>query len=258
MGTLESIKKGFSLVLSSFPVVLVLFIFGFIFNLINIKLTPEDQSLNTPPSLPMILTGLVFILITIFIQAGSLGYVRDRIKSGAASFANFTAAGSKYYLRVLALSLITAVIIGVFVLLAALVVALIGQSAQFLALGLAIVIAAVGIYVLILLFFAPYIAVNEEKKVGECLRQSVQVVRANILKVLAISAVLVVIGFVAGLGIGLLAGALSQVVKGTASQVLFAFLSSLVNAFLGFFVTSSFMTFYLGLSAAPSTEATHQ
>ena len=253
MGIVESIKKGFSTAVSSLPVVLVLFVFGFIFNLINMTLAPQAQAPNAPPSIPMIAAGVVFILLTVFMQAGSMGYVRDKIKQGSASFANFTGSASKYYVRILLLSLVIALIIGAFVLLAALVVALLGQKAQYVAIGIAIVIASIGIYTLILLFFAPYIAIVNEQGVAASLKESVKVVRANILKVVSISLILIAIGFAIGLVIGLVVGLLARVMQGTSSQIVFAFLSSLVNAFLGFFVTSSFMSFYLGLPSSPQS-----
>ena len=258
MGILGSIKKGFSLAVSSLPVVLVLFIFGFIFNLINLSFASKIQDPNAPPSLPMVLSGFVFIFVTVFLQGASMGYVRDKIKQGSATLSSFTAAGSKYYLKIFLLSLTIGLVIGVFVLLAALVLALLMKPAEYAAMGLAIVVAAIGIYTLILLFFAPYIAVSENKAVGACLKESVNVVRKNILKVIGISGILIAIGFLVGIVMGVTVGLASRVMSGGTSQYLFAFLSSLVNAFLGFFVTSSFMSFYLGLSSQPTVEATQQ
>ena len=247
MGILESIKKGFSVTASSLPVVLALFVFGFIFNLINMALLPKAP--NTPPSPAMIAAGVVFVLLTIFMQAGSMGYVRDKLKQGNAAFSHFLAAGSGYYVRIFLLSLVIALVIGAFVLAAALAAALLGPKAEYAAIGVAIVIAAIGVYTLILLFFAPYIAVSRDQGVIFSLKESVRLVRANPLKVVGISFLLVAIGFLVGLAIGLVVGLLTRVMPDRASQILFAVLSSLVNAFLGLFVTASFMSFYLGKSS---------
>ena len=257
MGILESVKKGFSVAASSLPVALVLFIFGFIFSLINIALLPQTQASNASPSPAMIAAGLVFVLVTVFMQAGSMGYVREKIKQGNVTFSSFLSMGSKYYVKILCLSLVIALIIGAFVLVAALVVAVLGQKMQYLAMGIAIVIAAIGIYVLILLFFAPYIAINEEKGVTASLKESVRVVRANILKVVLLALLLIAIGFLVGVLIGFAVGLISRSMPGDSSKILFAFFSSLVNAFLGLFVTSSFMGFYLG-SSSPSPSGTAQ
>ena len=253
MGIFESVKKGFSVAASSLPVVLALFVFGFAFNLVNLALIPQNLTPNTPPSPAMIAAGVVFVFLTIFMQAGSMGYVRDKIKQGNAAFSNFFSAGAKYYVKILLLSLIIALVIGAFVLLAALVMAVLGQKMQYVAMGIAIVIAAIGIYALFLLFFAPYIAINEEKGIGASLSGSIRTVRANILKVVAISLLLILIGFVVGLAIGFTVGLVSRVMPEIGSKILFAFLSSLVNAFLGLFVTASFMSFYLGSSSGKNT-----
>ena len=249
-----TVNKGFSLTASSMPIVAVLFVFGFIFNMINMKLTPASLTANTPPSPLMIGTGFVFFLITIFIQAGSMGYLRDKIKQGSASFSNFNSAATKYYLKIFLLSLAVGLIIGSFVLIAALLLALLSQSAQMVAVVLAMVIAAIGIYTLFLLFFAPYIAICEEIPVIACLKQSVRVVRKNLLKVLGISLILISAGFIVGMTLGIGVGLLSRVLPVGTPQIIFIVLSSLINAFLGLFVTASFMNFYLGISATASAE----
>lgn len=258
MGIVGSIKKGFSIAASSLPVVLVLFVFGLIFNLINLKLAPETQDPNVPPSLPMAISGIVFVLATVYMQAGSMGFVRDRIKQGSAALSNFTSAAAKYYVKILLLSLTIALVIGGYALLSALVVTLLTQRAEYVAMGLAILIAAIGIYTLILFFFAPYLAVCDEKKIKESLSGSVKVVRANILKVVGIALSLVAIGFVVGLILGIAVGLLARVVPAGISQYIFAVVSSFINAFLGLTVTASFMSFYLGLSAQPSSSSVQQ
>ena len=251
------VNKGFSIAASSLPVVLVLFVFGLIFNLINLKLAPQTQDPNAPPSLPMAISGIVFVLATVYMQAGSMGFVRDKIKQGSASLSNFTGAAAKYYVKILLLSLTIALVIGGYVLLSALAVTVLTQRAEYVAMGLAILIAAIGIYTLILLFFAPYLAICDEKKIKECLSGSVKVVRANILKVVGISVTLVAIGFVTGILLGIVVGLVTRVIPAGVSQYIFAVISSLINAFLGLTVTASFMSFYLGLSSTHSAEAAH-
>ena len=249
------VRKGVTTASASLPVVLLLFVFSFVFNLINLSLASKVQTPDTQMTPLMIGVGFLFVFLTIFMQAGSMGYVRDRIKEGKASLANFTASGSKNYVRILLLSLLIALIIGVFVLLAALLVALLGQKMQTLSMGLAIVVAAIGIYAVILFFFAPYIAIADGKPVMTSMKESIAFVRKNILQVLGISIVLISIGFVIGIGLGFLVGFTAKVIPTAQSQILFAFLSSLVNSFLGLVVTSSFMHFYLSQSAGTAQSA---
>ncbi len=254
MGILGSIKKGFSVAGSSVPVALILFVFGFVFNVINLMITPENQDPNTPPSVPMIAVGIAFILITVFMQGASMAYVRNKIKQSSAALGDFFSSGMHFYIRIFVLSIIMALIIGVFVLAAALAVGALGESMRLVAAVLAILSAAMGIFVLLLFFFAPYIVVNEELGVIASLKRSVSLVRSSFIKVIGLALLLILAGFLVGIVIGFAVGFVSPMMPPMASKILFAFISSFVNAFLGLFVTSSFMSFYLSRSSsAPST-----
>ena len=244
----ESIQKGFGIAKKSMPLVLLLFVLGFIFNMINLKLSPASPDPNAPPSTILIVAGVIFIFMTIFLQAGSMGYVRDRLKTGSAAFANFTAAGGKYYLPILVLGIVVSLIIGVFVLLAALVVALL-PNLQVVSVPLAILLAALGVYFLVMLFLSPYAVVVDDKTVRQAISLSMKLVKKNILPLLGISALLILIGFGIGLVLGAVLAGVGFVVKQeNVSQVIFALLSSFVNAYLGIVVTGAFMSFYLSLS----------
>ena len=254
MGIGESVSKGFSVAKKSMSVVTVLFVLGFIFSLINIFLAPQTAPggvavTPAPASPPLIAAGVVFIFLSIFIQAGSMGFIRDLIKTGGASLANFTSAGGKYYLRLLLLGIVVSLIIGVFVLIAALSVAFLKDNLAVIGIPLAILFGALGIYFVVMMFLAPYVAVVDEKGVGESIKLSMKLVKKNILTLLGIALVLTLIGFGIGLILGAIVAGISFVVKQPmAAQVLFALLSSAVNSFLGIVVTAAFMSFYLSLS----------
>ena len=107
MGIGESIKKGFGAAKKSMNLVLVLFIFGTIFSLINVFLAPaEGADPNTPPPPALVVSGIVFIFLSIYFQAGAMGFVRNLIKAGSAKLDSFTSSGRKYYLRLLALGVV--------------------------------------------------------------------------------------------------------------------------------------------------------
>ena len=247
MGIGESIKKGFGTAKNSLPVILVLFVLGFVFNLVNLKFAPQTQDPNAGPSPVLIITGVIFVFLTVFLQAGSMGYVRDRLKTGSASLANFTAAGGKYYLPLLVLGLILSLIIGVFVLLAALAAALL-QNLPVLSIPLAILCAALGVYFVVMFFLSPYAVVVDGKPVKQSLSVSMKLVKKNIGALLGMAVLLILIGFAIGLGLGaILAGIGALIKQESISQIVFALLSSLVNAYLGLVVTATFMSFYLAL-----------
>ena len=163
MGVGESVKKGFAVSKKSMGLVFALFIFGFIWNLVSIFFGPAPEATEPAVNPVLIIAGALFLLLTIFVQAGSLGYVREKLKKGSAGAADFMSAGKKYYLRLLVIGLIVAAVIGLFVLLAALAVAGLGAKLQILGVILAILFASLGIYFVILLFLAPYVAVADEK-----------------------------------------------------------------------------------------------
>ena len=255
MGILESIQKGFSLARKSLSLVFLLFVFGFIFNMINLALTPKTPEAGAPSPV-LIIAGVIFIFLTIFFQAGSMGYVRDKIKTGTATLSNFISSGGKYYLRLLVLGLMVSLIIGVFVLFAALAVAFLKGNLVALGILLAILFAALGIYFVVMLFLSPYVAVVDDKTVKESIRLSVRLVKKNILPLLGMSALLVLIGFAIGLVLGAMLAGLSYLIKKEMiSQTIFALLSSLVNAYLGITVTAAFINFYLAIADRNNTPA---
>ena len=249
MGIGETIQKGFGATKKSMPLVLLLFGFGLVFNLVNLFLAPKNPDPDAPPSPLLVALGITFIFISIFFQAGSMAFVRDLVKTGKASLGNFSAGGGKYYLRLLMLGIVVSLIIGVFVLLAALAVAFLKDNLAPVGVVLAIFSGALGIYFVVMLFLSPYAAVVDEKGVGESIKISMKLVKKNVLTLLGVSAILIVIGFGIGVLLGaVLAGLAYAVKQEMVNQVVFAFLSSWVNAYLGVAVTAAFMSFYLSLS----------
>ncbi|MBI3316115.1 MAG: hypothetical protein HYZ87_03985 [Candidatus Omnitrophica bacterium] len=246
MGIIESIKKGFSVARHSLDLLVVLSLFSFVWNLINLYIAPNLET-PAPPvqfSAGIVIASILFILASIFMQAGSLGYIRDHVKSGSAALSGFTASGAKYYAPLFILGLIIAAIVVAFVLVAALVTAFLNNVIGVI---LAVVIAGVGIYAALLLFLAPYGVVARDHKAMVALKESIQLVRANILKILGIGAILILIGFAIGLVTGIVFGLLSAA-QGLVFKAIFALVSSVLNGFLGIVVTGSFMSFYLAVS----------
>lgn len=288
MGIGESIKKGFGTAKQSIDLVSILFMVGFVWNLISIFLSDRLQAPGTQASVLAISLGAVFILFTIFMQAGSLGYILHRLKQGTADLSAFTAAGTKYYLRLLGIGIIVAVFIGAFVLVASLIVAFLRNTQVVPAVILVLVLAAITIYFVILLFLSPYISVADDRKAWDSVRKSMSLVGkgvnpflgivyvlgflpvtlaymtippfrasksggSDLVKIIAIATILMSIGFGIGVVLGAVFAGLSVALKGgVAAQAVFSFFSSLVNAYLGVVVSAAFMSFYLGLR--PSTE----
>jgi len=289
MAVVASIKKGFGVTKQSLSIVGLMSLFGLVWNLLNLYYGPKIQAQVQAPSLKVsviiIIATLVFILLSIFLQAGSLGYVRDRLKQGKADLSVFMASGSKYYFRLLLVGLIVMVVVILCVVAAAAAVALLRKPG----LIIAVPVALVAVYTVLLMFFASYMVVLDEKKAMESIKNSVTLVgkgthfffgvvltaispllaiaclipsfrnsklgQKNLVKIFAVTAVVVSIGFAIGLLTGVILGLLNVAVPGVFSQVVYAVLSSVLNAFLGIFVTATFMHFYLEISNTNTTGA---
>jgi len=250
MGIGESIKKGLSVTMQSLPLAGIFFVYGAITNIINIKVSGRLQGGAVPDSTTIALSlgvSVFIILIGIFLQAGSMGYLRDKIKIGNASLNNFVTYGSKYYLPLLIFGLLLTLIIGGLVMLGVLAVNVMPQSLKVVGAVVMLLAAAGGIYFVVMMFLTPYIIVVEDEKPIPAVKRSMDLVKKNILGILGIGLLLVAIGFVLGMLSGIILGAATALAKvgPDASQMLIAVLSSVVNAFLGIFMTSTYMTFYL-------------
>lgn len=251
----ESVKAGFKVAGGSMNLVLALFVFGAFWNLINVFLTPKLETPTPQTSALAIAVGLVFIFASIFVQAGSLGYVRDKMKLGAAKLSDFMSAGSKYYLRLLLLGLFIALVVGFFVLIAALAVALLAATLNALGIAIAVTVGVIGVYVAMLMFLAPYFIVVADQKIIASVKQSMAMVKKNLLVILGIILILIVIGFIFGITLGAVFALLSTAIPQTTAQIIFAVMSSFINAYLGLVVTGSFMNFYLSASNNNTVDA---
>lgn len=248
MGIGESIKKGFSTAMGSMPLVVIFIVYGAVTNLLNLAFADRLQS-PTPDQNTMIASSALSILLVlfgIFLQAGSMGFLRDKLKTGTASLGAFAAYGMKYYLRLLAFGLIvSALVIGV-ILVAALALNALPEAARIVGVAVFAVIGLVVLYFVILMFFAPYIMVVEETGAVDALKRSMPLVKSHFGGVLLLGLALVAIGFLLGVLFGLVMGLVAVAMQGSnASQQLVAVLSSIVNGFLGVFMTAAYMNFYL-------------
>lgn len=248
MTVLESIKKGFSVAAQNLGLVLFLFVFGAGWNLTSL-LFPQSFQNPTPAQLAVFLTlALFFIIVSVYLQAGSMGYVRDRLKGLPTSPASFAASARRYYFRFLGVGSVLAAIAGTFALIAILPLEFIGKTLPVVAIPVAVVASLVGIYFIIMMFLAPYIVVCKEERAIASLRQSMDFVKRNILSILGLFGILVAAGFVVGALLGAVYAVIPSNLQGTSTLVILTTLNSLVNAFLGVVVSGSFMAFYLGRS----------
>ena len=254
MGIIEIVKKGFVVAAKSIGLVLILFVFNLVWNMASIPLAAGPGAAPTPQlTASAIILSVIFILISIFVQGGSLALVRDHVKEGKMKLGSFASYGLKYYLRLLGLGFFIVLIIAVFGLIAAVIVAatapLNNVVVTTIAGIIAIVIGAIGLYAILLLILSPYALVSEELSIIESMKRSLALVRKAIGRVLLLLVVLILISLGIGFLLGFLTGLMTAALPVKVGQVLIGFVNSIFNGYLGVVMTASFMGYYLALAA---------
>lgn len=264
MGILEAIKKGFGVASKNLALILVLFIFNLIWNIVNITLLPAGAlpTLRTaaaaPPavspqvSLAVFAFSLLFILVSIFMQGGSLGVIRDYIKEGKTKLAQFASCGLKYYLRLLGLSILIILLVLITAVIAALIIVaatpLNNVVVTVIAAIIAVAIGLAGIYFVALFVLSPYSLICEEVGIIEAMKRSIRVVKKAFWRVVLLLLLLILIAVGIGVLLGILTGLLTLVIPAKAGQIVIGVVNSLFNGYFGIVMMAAFMAFYLTLA----------
>ena len=268
---LEAIKKGFGVASKNLVLVLVLFVFNLIWNAVNIAIIPTGivplpgYPAATPPPMPpevalkTLAFSILFVLVSIFMQGGSLGVVRDYIKEGKMKLSQFASYGLKYYLRLLGLGLIIILLVVIVAAIAALIVAatapLNNVVATVIASIVAIAIGLAGIYFVVLLVMSPYTMISDETGVIEAMKKSVKVVKKSFWKILLLLVLLVLIAIGIGVLLGIAAGLLTVALHPKVGQIVIGVINSLFNGYFGIVMMASFMALYMALAGQEKTAA---
>lgn len=264
MGILEAIKKGFGAASKNLTLVLILFIFNLIWNVANISVIPANlltapgATPAAPPAVPpqvaitTFLLSILAMLLSIFMQGGSLGVIRDYIKEGKMKLAQFAPYGLKYYLRLLGLGILIILFILIVALIAGLLIAATmpfkNAVVTVIAAIIAIAIGLAGIYFVLLLVLSPYALVCNESGIITSMKSSINVTKKSFFKIMLLLVVLILIAVGIGVLLGILTGLLTTVLPVRAGQVIIAFVNSLFNGYFGVVMTAAFMVFYLALA----------
>ena len=271
MGMLEAIKKGFGIASKNLVLILVLFVFNLVWNIVNIAIMPASAvpapgadaaaAPVVPPetALATLVLSILFILVSIFMQGGSLGVVRDYIKEGKMKLAQFASYGLKYYLRLFGLGLIIILFVLIVAVIAALIVAatapLNNAVATVIASIIAIAVGLVGIYFVILLVMSPYAMVTDETGIIEAMKRSMRVVKKSFMKVLLLLVLLILIAIGIGVLLGVVTGLLTVALPPKVGQVIIGVVNSLFNGYFGIVMMASFMALYMALAGQEKTVA---
>jgi hypothetical protein len=252
MGVIEAIKRGFGIATKSMGLVLVLIVFNMIWSFASLPFVGPAGAAKPELALAAVIFSVLFILISILVQGGSMALVRDLVKEGKMVLGGFLKYGLKYYLRLLGLGILIVLIISIVGLIAALIVIATAPMnntiVTVIATLVAIVIGAIGLYIVLLLIMSPYIIVCDEAGIIESMKKSMTAVRKSIGKVLLLLIALILIAMGLGFLIGLLTGLVTVMIPAKAGQIVISAVNSIFNGYLGVVMMGSFLSFYLGLA----------
>lgn len=255
MGIIESIRKGFGIALKCLGLVAVLFVFNLVGNLATLPFTPADNTnVSARAIAPLMIVSVLFVILSIFVQGGSLGLVRDVVKGGKADLVAMPKYGVKFFVRLLLLGLIVlSLVVGLALAIALLVSLTSGLnnpviSGIVLIISLALAIAS-ALYFFIPCILSPYAIVCDEAGAVGAIKKAIETGRkpfVKVFKLLGLVVLLVLIALGVGFLVGLLVGLVSAVLPANASRILMIIVSSAVNSYLGVVATGAFMVYYLG------------
>jgi hypothetical protein len=257
MGILEAVKKGFSQTNKLMNVVLVFFVFNVVVGLISLPLANPARAGNPGIVAVSIISSILFFLIFVFLQGGALGTVKDLIKTGAASLAQFPTYGKKFYLRILGLLLLYILVaIGI-----VLVLSLI--SAGILLMGdniatrsiVATIVSICAIIAITLLIYPIYVIVVEDIGPFAALKKGIVVAKDNFWKTLGLFIILLLVSLLISLIIGFIMGLLTVPLGTNISQVIIAIMNAAVQSYIPIVMMVAFMSFYMVLTEARPQEA---
>lgn len=265
MQILGAIGKGFNVATKSLGLVIVLFVFNLIGSIASLPFATITPGAAVSPQLTAgaLIFTVVFILISIFIQGGTLGLVRDVIKEGKMKLASLAQYGLKYYLRLLGLGVLIVLIIAIVALAAGLLIAVTAPLNNPVVTTIAVVIAVIIAIVVGLLFFipftlSPYAIVCDEVGVVDSMKKALDAARkpfTRVFTLLLLVVVLVAIALAIGFVIGFVVGLITTFVPGAIGRGIMMAVTSIINSYLGVVITASFMTYYLSLTKPAVVEA---
>lgn len=252
MGIVQAIKKGFVTVNKLMPVVGIFFVFNALVSLISLPLTDPARAGQPGTMVVSVVSSIIFFLVFIFLQGGALGMVKNSIKTGGSSLANFMDYGKKFYVRILGLLL-------VYIILAILIVFVLGLiSAGLLLIGdntftralVAVIVTAASLALITFLIYPIYALVADDIGPIDALKRGFTASKENFWKTLGLFLLLLIISLVISFIIGALIGIVTVPVGPGVSQVVVAVVNAAVQSYIPLVMMVAFMSMYLALSSS--------
>ena len=250
MGIIEVVKRGFAETSKLLTLVLIFFLFNLVIALISLPMANPAGANNPGVAAVSVIASILFFLVFVFLQGGALGTVKDLIKSGSASLAQFTSYGKKYYLRIIGLLLLYVLIAIAVILVLSLIAAgivLLGDNVVTRSIVAAIVTVAV-IAIITFLIYPVYTVVVDDIGPVAALKKGVVLAKENFVKTLGTFLLMLVIMFVISLIIGFLAGLVTIPLGDMGSKIVLAVVNAGVQSYIPVVMMVAFMTLYMSLA----------
>ena len=240
---IDSVKKAFALGVKALKLFYVLAAVNIVINLINFLIIPAPVNVEMTLGRSFAVIGLTIlsVLVGVFVYGGALAYVRELIKAGAADVASFVDNGKKYFLRLLAVSV---VVLLAFLILGIVSSIIVGILPNVLRPLMIIIIAPAFIALTVLLIMSGYALVGSDLGVIESIKKAILVGKENFLKILGILAIMFLIGVAVMVTASLVSGILSFILR-PISGLITAIIMAVANAVLTVLVSIAYMDFYL-------------
>ena len=258
MRVLEAIKRGGAAFKDVLPPMAVICVFNFIsacVMMMIIGLNPTPATI-AKISGPMVIVFFMMLLSWIFIEGGLFSSVMSVLKTGSLNMGEFISSCSKYFLRLLGLNVIGALITILFWLVGAFLtgifVALGGGDNVFFNIIGGIVLLLTFIVVIIMsmwMLISQYFTVINNIGVRESLGKGFSFVKKYFWKTLGFFFLLVVCIFAVSFFVNMIAALLGNAIEGWGAAAISIILSSLANGAIGVFSAACVMTYLLGMES---------
>ncbi len=246
---LSIIKRSFESLAKGWKVLAILAVMLIAFNLINLAALPARGATEpTDAQVAIVLLSvIIFIAASAFVNAGVICFFRDLLKTGSARIEDFVDNAKRYFVRMLALLVIIMAI--------SLLIGMLGNLLVAVFPGGVLIIFLMQLLVGVLLVFPIYVAVLEDKGAIESLKIAVQKSVQNYAKVLLLLILLILLLFGFLLVAALLLGIIQLVIKGAVLNVLTALLWGGATAVWVYLSMHVLTEYYLQLTATPAPQA---
>ncbi|MBN1871469.1 MAG: hypothetical protein JW800_02745 [Candidatus Omnitrophica bacterium] len=240
---IDSVKKAFTLGKKALKLFYVLACFNIMANLVNVMIIPApvDAEMSLGRSMLVIIVTLLIAVAAVFITGGSIAYVRELVKTGATELTTFLENAKRYFLPLLAVSLI---IIVLFLLIGIIFSVITGVMAGVLKAIVLLLMILAFIVLSVLFIMAPYMLIGRDVGVMDAIKGSLLFAKDNFLKILGIMAIMLGIALVVMIVASFFTGVLSFILK-PLSRVITSIVMALVNAAMAILVNIAYMDFFL-------------